>query len=41
MIQMGDGVEETVVKERVMRETAGFGPSNSEDGEPFTVSTGL
>lgn len=32
---------ETVVKERVMRETTGFGPSNNEDGEPSTVSTGL
>ena len=30
-----------VVKERVMRETTGFGPSNNEDGEPSTVSTGL
>ena len=29
------------VKERVMRETTGFGLSNREDGEPFTVSTGL
>lgn len=38
---MGDGVEEMVVKERVMRETTGFGLSNSEAGEPFTVSTGL